>query len=323
VDGLALQQHQRCCTYTKQQSASSSSRIHAFKLYSKNPASSFNKQDWIKQVALAKHSFLSVAAALSSLPPEVFTTPPMLEPETTLSEEHLQASLNLLQTGWNDLDGYQVAQQESEQVDLRSQTDSSSFSAVNDDDSSSPSTYGEITALGARQLFCYFRQYSSRNFENIDFADLGSGVGKLVVQAFTEIPSLHKATGIELSPSRHASAVETWSKIQDNARKIRNMEEDSLDGASVQLIEGDIFDYDMSSTTHIYVASLCFSEAMMHRLGYKLKQEASELRCIATLKEFPSWFAKEFGKPRVEYIEMTWTRPHGARVFFYSTNRSR
>ena len=290
-------------------------RVKRSVLYFKRSGSSSSRQDLIKQVALAKHTFLSVAAALSSLPPEVFTTPPMIEPDRNLSEEHLKLSLDLIQNGWSDLDGFQLSEMESDQLDQ------SQASTPRGDGPASPSTYGEITEVGARQLFHCFERYSNSGTYPMNFVDLGSGVGKLVVQAYMELPHLQKSTGIELSPSRHASAIQTWATIQNEADQIRNIETKALKDASVELVEGDMFDYDMKDVTHIYVASLCFSEAMMHRLAHKLKQEATQLQCIATLKEFPKWFHKEFGKPRVEYIEMTWTRPQGARVFIYHQTR--
>ena len=57
-----------------------------------------------------------------------------------------------------------------------------------------PSTYGEVTTLGARQLFYYMGMTTKERDhppthqpDTIVFCDLGMGRGKLVVQAFLEL----------------------------------------------------------------------------------------------------------------------------------------
>ena len=78
-----------------------------------------------------------------------------------------------------------------------------------------PSTYGEITPLGARQLFGAMEllddgpRKPKHQVSHGHFFDLGSGTGKLVGQAVLELPNkrVEKATGIELSPSRHEYAI--------------------------------------------------------------------------------------------------------------------
>jgi len=54
---------------------------------------------------------------------------------------------------------------------------------------------------------------------------------------------------------------------------------------AVKLVEGDIFEVDISETTHAYVASLCFDRNMMKRLAEKIGK--SSLHAVASLKEFP------------------------------------
>jgi len=66
---------------------------------------------------------------------------------------------------------------------------------------SSAATYGEITALGFAQL-----AHRLKLGPDDVFADLGSGTGKTVLQAASEFGA-SRAWGVELSPSRHASAM--------------------------------------------------------------------------------------------------------------------
>ncbi len=98
---------------------------------------------WNKNVLKAKHAILTVAAAILSVPSDVFTSPPMLEPPARSMKErkHREAVSKLLEQGWNTLEGFSRAI--SEPDDFDSGPDAS--------------TYGEITKLGARQLFHYMK----------------------------------------------------------------------------------------------------------------------------------------------------------------------
>jgi hypothetical protein len=188
-----------------------------------------------------------------------------------------------------------------------------------------PSTYGEITPLGARQLFgamglfdynrnrCRYRksQHSNSDADDADddggdsahFYDLGSGTGKLVAQAVLELSSpmlgkttLKKATGIELSPSRHKSAIQSKQNTLNtlcNTKELKSLSSSSSSSSGQQyeynmynatgnniindnnndkleLIQGDLFDIDLSTATHIYIASLCFPDNLMLKLEERL-----------------------------------------------------
>mmetsp|Transcript_9172 Transcript_9172/g.12190 ORF Transcript_9172/g.12190 Transcript_9172/m.12190 type:complete len:290 (-) Transcript_9172:209-1078(-) len=179
-----------------------------------------------------------------------------------------------------------------------------------------PSTYGEVTALGARQLFDEMGMIvKGKNTQEFTFMDLGSGAGKLVVQASLEVPHLERAIGIELAPSRHQAALVAQSRLHENYSSIIH----SLSSSScLELLEGDLLMGDISEATHIYVSSLCFPPETMQKLEYKLAREVAssrKLQCVATLKAFPG---NLLGAPGVRYVEMSWTKPLGNPVYFYS-----
>lgn len=73
------------------------------------------------------------------------------------------------------------------------------------------SAYGEVTRVGARQLFAAFGLDSGGR--HCSFADLGSGTGALVAQAWLELPYLERSVGVELSPTRHAAATRSWGRL--------------------------------------------------------------------------------------------------------------
>ena len=225
-----------------------------------------------------------------------------------------------------------------------------------------PSTYGEITPLGARQLFGAMGlldcpriqlQQSREHKRPVHFFDLGSGTGKLVGQVVLELPpgNIERATGIELSPSRHESAVQAKGVLQrllgtefrserfrfdrDDRMKAVSLSEETINRFSsdnLELLQGDLFEVDLSTATHIYVASLCFPQNLMVRLEEKLqllrqqqleKQRdqphggagESELQWVASLQPFPNNLGGI--RPIVRFMEMSWTKPFGSAVYLY------
>ncbi|OEU08725.1 hypothetical protein FRACYDRAFT_249627 [Fragilariopsis cylindrus CCMP1102] len=172
-----------------------------------------------------------------------------------------------------------------------------------------PSTYGEITPLGARQLFGamglydYNRyrksQHSDSDADDDDgahFYDLGSGTGKLGRTSCIRI-IITIATGIELSPSRHKAAIQSKENTLNtlcNTKELNSFFSSSSSSSGQQqdeyniynatatniindtnnnkleLIQGDLFDIDLSTATHIYIASLCFPDNLMLKLEERL-----------------------------------------------------
>mmetsp|Transcript_9205 Transcript_9205/g.13689 ORF Transcript_9205/g.13689 Transcript_9205/m.13689 type:complete len:338 (+) Transcript_9205:85-1098(+) len=278
-----------------------------------------DKEEMERKIAWAKHTILTVGASIMCIPPDVLTTPPMVDPRpptNTLEREHRLKIMNILSKAYPN-PTFEIPQNEVELID---QTNNSNGSGHN------PSTYGEVTSLGARQLFHYMEMIGN-NFDNerkIHFIDLGSGNGKLVVQAYIEIPGLIKAEGIELSPSRHSVAINSWNNIEDEAKCARSQTLDlygcsNYGEAKVQLFQGDLFEMNISQASHIYIASLCFTDSMMMSLARKCGEEGSKIVCIATLKPLPEFESYGFVED-IKYVEMSWTKPKGMGgiVYFYS-----
>lgn len=204
-----------------------------------------------------------------------------------------------------------------------------------DGESPRPETYGEVTSLGARQLFRQLgltAEATQNEHPEYQFFDLGSGGGRLVIQAHLEMPSVLKSVGVELSHSRHKAATSMWGKLRESseARRIRASAEESWGLRSVdpvvELHEGDLYSLDISEATHIYVSSLCFSEDMLERLVEKIELEGGRLKVLASLRLLP--LRKKDGrqsirrlgrKPWTEFIEMSWTKGSGdgCPVYFY------
>lgn len=171
------------------------------------------------------------------------------------------------------------------------------------------STYGEVTANGARTLF---EAMALGEASDAVFFDLGSGVGRLIVQAWLELPeqALAQAVGVELSPTRHAAANLAWGKLAASGAKLPRM------GCPPEFRCESMLETDLSVATHIYVSSLCMDDEVLNALWAYLKSNAPRLKCLASLKVFP---ASKAGWSDLEKIEMTWTQPGdaGSNVFVY------
>eukprot|EP00929_Paragymnodinium_shiwhaense_P054854 TRINITY_DN27495_c0_g3_i3.p1 TRINITY_DN27495_c0_g3~~TRINITY_DN27495_c0_g3_i3.p1 ORF type:complete len:336 (+),score=58.63 TRINITY_DN27495_c0_g3_i3:88-1095(+) len=218
----------------------------------------------------------------------------------------------------------------------------------------SASTYGEVTSTGARQV-AYALGLAPQaeplsifvggevvrcEANSATFADLGSGVGKLVAQAYLEWPSVGKAFGVELSEERSDCAEAAWKELvksgqaaslraaaeglststgrtSTSTRGAGQQEAGSTMQPAVQFIAGDLLEADVADVTHLFLSSLCFEEGLMAQLASKLDSEATSLQAVATLQKFPVGSLVGFAEVCVTAAEMSWTGAGGAPVFVY------
>ena len=176
------------------------------------------------------------------------------------------------------------------------------------------STYGEVTLDGARSLFAAMGLHEARDAH---FFDLGSGVGRLVAQAWLELPEecLASAVGVELSPTRHTAAERAWAALAaGSSTRCR------AKGAPEFRLES-MLDADLSQATHIYVASLCMPDGVLDALWSRLQESAPKLQVLATL--YP--MRKAAGRPleawreptRTVQVDMSWTEGDGVGADVY------
>ena len=316
---------------------------------------------------------IQFVAGLFQLPPDIVASQiPMVAPLPSSAVEiaHRQAVDDLLSDKsdiWRNNLGYMLE----EDVDSKIVNDkmkileasSTSTDSEKEEKPYKPATYGEITTVGARQLYFHmgmkgsFKSCGSNDKDTVGaddynspadkkagkivFCDMGSGVGRFVMQTFMEMPRVSKSLGIELAPLRHQHAVTAWDQLKSKAENIRN-DINCQDGgsivedATVEFVQADFLEADLSEVTHMYVSSLCFTEDMMYELAAKLEHGAPNLQCVATLRSFPKKFEKKgildrksyevvhklFGTMilRTEYVDMSWTSliGNGNAVYVYT-----
>lgn len=180
------------------------------------------------------------------------------------------------------------------------------------DHSGGHQAYGELTMRGARAVQALLLPQ-----QNDVFYDLGSGAGRLVVQAALEWPC-HRAVGLELAQSRHRVGELALSRAAPHVRQRVSLRcEDMIACARCE------------DATLVYVASLLFDDAFMSQLGERLS-ELPRLRAIASLRRFPPDSLPGFVEDERNFasgtdaatlrdrVEVTWG---AARVFLYWRER--
>ncbi|KAL3901870.1 MAG: hypothetical protein SGPRY_012222 [Prymnesium sp.] len=228
-----------------------------------------------------------------------------IDDASLLSEVTDSAVDQLIETHWQRFDGI-IDDEEEIFVDLHDLPDGMPRPFVG----SRPSAYGEVTRKGARKLF---KEMGLRESEEACFMDLGSGAGRLVAQVWLDLPdNVGRAIGIELAPSRHASAVRAWDRLAKSSELLRP--------GAPEFILGSMLEADLSDATHVYVASLCMGDDLLDALWQRLLL-APAVEVVATLRPFRGAEGYLFGSVDVE---MTWTQHsgQGTPVYFYHMRRS-
>lgn len=130
--------------------------------------------------------------------------------------------------------------------------------------------YGELPPGSVARLLDYV-QLSPADV----FYDLGSGTGKVVVQAAMTAP-LKKCVGVELSATR----------CRDARSIIRRAKKEALLLADSCIIrEGDLMTTQLRDATVIYTCSTAFSIRFMKKLAGRVVNECRKLRLFVSLQE--------------------------------------
>lgn len=168
-------------------------------------------------------------------------------------------------------------------------------------------TYGEITYKGLKMLTDKLKLTSQDVFY-----DLGSGVGKVVVQVFLDSPA-KKCVGIELSPTRYNHAQKVREQLVTvQPTKKATVKKPLKKERELQFRNQNIANADFSDATVVFMCSTCFSDQFMQDLTEKLAKLRKGLRVI-TLKELPQ-------HPKFKHVEtytlpMTWSKETQVRLY--------
>ena len=156
-------------------------------------------------------------------------------------------------------------------------------------------TYGEILFPSLQALL------NDLNLTKDDtFYDLGSGVGKVCIQAALVTPA--KVIGIELSSTRTAKAREALKRIETNYH-IK---------PKVEFKEENISDVVLKKSAVIFTCSTCFSEKLLDEITEKCKNAPGTVR-VLSLKALPG-----LTPIKVYQLPMTWTTKTAVHYYVLS-----
>lgn len=159
------------------------------------------------------------------------------------------------------------------------------------------STYGELMPAATDHLVEHLALG-----RNDVFYDLGSGLGKVVLQVALRAP-VRRCIGIELVRSRHRVAQRILAELRDQGR---------LRAAECGFRLGDMMRARLSDATVVYTCSTAFSTAFMNDLARRLAGLSQGLRWVSTqdVDDNP-WFELE----DVLRLDMSWRRR--SKVYVY------
>lgn len=130
--------------------------------------------------------------------------------------------------------------------------------------------------------------------EQDHFLDIGSGLGKLVLQVFLTTPA-HSVTGIEINPQRHEIATNVQEQI------IKRYPEHTQ--RHLNMILGDFLYFHAPNVTIAYTCSTVFSYALLEAIGEKLNT-IETLHTVVSLRKLPDLL--NFRLSKKLFLQGTW-----------------
>jgi len=240
------------------------------------------------------HHKASVAAAskavanVSALEPEIATTSPMKVrnlctaqlPRHEVSGSNEKDAFSWLDGVYDQFEegAYKIPKSDSKQVRAAASKVGKELPIQCNEDS-----YGEIPQESAAQLF----QNPMVNLKPGDtFADLGSGLGRLVVDAAL-VANVKRAVGVELSSSRSSSACHALSNVTKAMPASQGGWRAERHESEVDLYEGNILDLGkdfLGQVNVAYVANLCFRPDLLNAVAVKLSRDLPDGARVVSLR---------------------------------------
>ena len=157
-------------------------------------------------------------------------------------------------------------------------------------------TYGELTVDGFKKMMNELKDLGLS--DEIKFADLGSGLGKMPVMA-VHYSNAIKAYGVEFSKERNDKAIQMYQKLPTEYQQ------------KLTYVRGDLFETNISEYNVIFISNLCFGLEMNKKLAEKLK-EARVGTFILCSKEMKVPHLKHL---KTIQVKMTWTDDSSLKIY--------
>jgi len=135
--------------------------------------------------------------------------------------------------------------------------------------------------------------------------DLGSGVGKVVLQGYLSFP-FKKTVGVELSKKRYDQSVEAKNLLEKkgllNAKR------------PLMFLQEDFTESNLDDATVVYMGSTCYSDELMEALVEKLAKLKKGVRVIS-LKRLPDAEKYNFVLVKEYRLPMSWSKSSPVNVY--------
>jgi len=169
------------------------------------------------------------------------------------------------------------------------------------------SVYGEVLPEGIQTLLDVLDDEMPITESDV-FVDLGSGTGKIVLQAALSTPC-KKVVGIELSATRHKHGIDAMKNAGRIAKECKSTEldndeslckeyaqktVDALTSGRLQIIHGDIMKPTYNDATHLYAASTTWPDTLLHTVAEIAVKQITNVKTFSTLRPLPAETLEEF-----------------------------
>lgn len=186
--------------------------------------------------------------------------------------------------------------------------------------------YGEITQQSALKLFA---NHLVNLKEDMNLVDLGSGLGRFIVDAAL-FANVHHAVGVELSPTRFSESCNALSEVKQKitSHQMTNSWRMSRHESHVSFLREDILSLDngvLGDADVVYVSSMCFRPALLAKIHEKLVQDLPAGARVVSLKAFDLPKEASPKKPRIRLslvgnidLPMSWSvKGYSQEVYVY------
>lgn len=136
------------------------------------------------------------------------------------------------------------------------------------------------------------------------FYDLGSGVGKLVIQVYLTTP-VKRSVGIEISPTR-------WN-IAESSRKELATDDHMVQGRELAFINQNISKASLSDATVCFISGITFPQQLIQSVMDRLSSLDHDVKVLSVLPLPPH---KQFTLLKTYNVPMSWY-PEGVDVCLY------
>lgn len=194
----------------------------------------------------------------------------------------VSAQRTLIKRLYKDIDGYGIPRTEEREVR----------------ENEGAPLYGEITFGGLQKLFEHLSVK-----KNDVFYDLGSGVGKVVMQAALTT-SAARCVGVELSKTRNMQANQALETAQNMGLLPK--------GKEVEFCNKNLLKYPLNDATIIYTCSTAFPEFLMQKLANRIVRLDKGIM-VVSLQEFPD--KKRLYLADILKLDMSWTRKTPVHIY--------